>query len=72
VQAQILLGAPYMKTYTQKLNKWFEEEKKENGLIDFKIFVFPDSNVTVESLAKEIWEMIHAPKRLIGDNEDKL
>ena len=52
-----------MKTYSQQLQDWIDNEKK-NGLVDFKFTLNPFADkktMTVESVAKELLEMIHAP-----------
>jgi hypothetical protein len=49
-----------MKTESQKLQDWIDKEKR-NGLIDFKISVTEKFNGNIESLAKEINEMLNAP-----------
>jgi hypothetical protein len=52
-----------MKTYSQQLQDWIDNEKK-NGLVDFKFTLCPFADkktMTVESIAKELLEMIHAP-----------
>jgi hypothetical protein len=52
--------------YTNLLKDWFENEKK-NGLIDFKPFIVPSIDSTVESIAEEICDMLTAP--IVEDKE---
>jgi hypothetical protein len=50
-----------MKTYTEKLDEWFEAEKK-NGLVDIKFFVGDLKDSTVESFAREALDVLHSKK----------
>lgn len=52
-----------MKTYSQQLQDWIDNEKTK-GLVDFKFTLNPfvdKTQMTVDSVAKELLEMIHAP-----------
>lgn len=63
VGVRISVGPPIMKTYSQQLQDWLDNEKK-HGLVDFKFTLNPfadKKNMTVESIAKELLEAIHAP-----------
>jgi hypothetical protein len=52
-----------MKTETEKLQDWVKDQKDNHGLVDFKMTLNPfadKSTMTVESVAKEINEMLNS------------
>ncbi len=52
-----------MKTHSQQLQDWIDNEKTK-GLVDFKFTLHPFADrkeMTVDSIAKELLEMVHAP-----------
>lgn len=53
-----------MKTHSQQLQDWINEEVKTKGLVDFKFTLNPfwdRKQMTVESIAEELLRIIHAP-----------
>lgn len=48
---------------TEKLRQWFETERRDHGLVDFKMTVANDQETTVERVCGEILDMIGAWKR---------
>jgi len=44
-------------TYCEKLQKWFEEEKK-NGLVDIKLSPGELRDALIEDVAREIYEVV--------------
>ena len=52
---------PQIMKHSEKLQAWFDEEKKK-GLVDFKFSLYGNrSEMTVESIAEELNRAIHAP-----------
>jgi hypothetical protein len=52
--------SPETHPYTCLIEMWIHNEK-EKGLVDFKPFVIPKKNATVESISKELWALLNAP-----------
>lgn len=49
-----------MKTAIEKLDQWFQKEKRENGLLDLKIYRGSRADLTIEGVAAEVLKSVKA------------